>query len=96
MSVEYNKKAYPGLNPFCDEILVITTRPPSPNKYDKISYCVGEQFNYIYLRTKCFTVAPVRHKIFVLNVEKSASCLDLKCANTLREQKITRILDFVV
>jgi hypothetical protein len=46
---------------------------------------VKEQFNYIYLRDTCFTVAPVRNKVRVLYVEKSTSYLDLKCANTFRE-----------
>jgi hypothetical protein len=46
---------------------------------------VEQQFNYIYLRSTCFTVARVRHKIGVLYVEKSTSYLDLKCANTFRE-----------
>jgi hypothetical protein len=46
---------------------------------------VDEQFNYIYLRNMCFTVAPVRHKICVLYVKKSTSYLGLKCANTFRE-----------
>jgi hypothetical protein len=46
---------------------------------------VEEQFNYIYLRNMCFTVAPVRHKICVTYVEKSTSCLVQKFANTFRE-----------
>jgi hypothetical protein len=45
-----------------------------------------------YLRNTCFTVAPVRQKICVLYVEKSASYLDLKCAITL-ENKITCVLN---
>jgi hypothetical protein len=53
---------------------------------------VEEQFNYIYLRIMCFTVAPARHKICVLYVEKSTSYLGLKCANTFREfHKCSRI-----
>jgi hypothetical protein len=46
---------------------------------------VGEHFNYIYLRTMCFTVAPVRHKICVMDMEKSTSYLVQKFANTFRE-----------
>jgi hypothetical protein len=45
-----------------------------------------------YLRNMCFTVAPVRHKICVLYVEKSTCYLDLKCAITL-ENKITCVLN---
>jgi hypothetical protein len=47
---------------------------------------VDEQFNYIYLRNMCFTVAPVRRKICVLNVEKSHQLFNpKKCANIFRE-----------
>ncbi len=42
--------------------------------------------NYTYLRSTCFTAAQAKHKIVVLNVEKSTSHLDPKCAKTVGEQ----------
>ncbi len=62
-----------GRKPFSQSIASIAKR-----------VLVEEQFNYIYLLSTCFTVAPVRRKICVWYeyVEKFTSYLYLKCANT--------------
>jgi hypothetical protein len=59
---------------------------------------VEEQLNYIYLRSTCFTVAPVRHKTVHSIVRGEIHHLfgpTVKCANTVGN-KFTRVLDFIV